>query len=191
LISAFVGSFAGYVGGKADSVISWFINLLLVVPAFFLLVLISPLLKDKAWIALIFFIAAFTWMVMAQVIRAQTKSLRDRDFVKAARFMGVDTFTILRRHIIPNVASLLIIDATLGVVYAIIAETSLSYFGFGIQPPQVSLGTLLADGSSAATTRPWAFVFPAGALILFLFAVSLIGDALRDAVDPTSGATRD
>jgi glutathione transport system permease protein len=191
LLSAFVGSFAGYVGGKTDAAISWFINLLLVVPAFFLLVLISPMLKDKAWIALIFFIAAFTWMVMAQVIRAQTKSLRDRDFVKAARFMGVDTFTILRRHIIPNVASLLIIDATLGVVYAIIAETSLSYFGFGIRPPQVSLGTLLADGSSAATTRPWVFLFPAGALILFLFAVSLIGDALRDAVDPTSGATRD
>ncbi|MCW2801502.1 MAG: peptide transporter permease [Aeromicrobium sp.] len=190
LLSAFVGSFAGYVGGKADSVISWFINLLLVVPAFFLLVLISPLLKDKAWVALIFFIAAFTWMVMAQVIRAQTKSLRDRDFVKAARFMGVGTFTILRRHIVPNVASLLIIDATLGVVYAIIAETSLSYFGFGIQPPQVSLGTLLADGTSAATTRPWVFLFPAGVLILLLFAVSLIGDALRDAVDPTSGATR-
>ncbi len=191
LLSAIVGSFAGYVGGKTDSVISWFINLLLVVPAFFLLVLISPLLKDKAWIALIFFIAAFTWMVMAQVIRGQTKSLRDRDFVKAARFMGVGTFTILRRHIIPNVASLLIIDATLGVVYAIIAETSLSYFGFGIQPPQVSLGTLLADGTSAATTRPWVFLFPAGVLVLLLFGVSLIGDALRDAVDPTSGATRD
>jgi peptide/nickel transport system permease protein len=75
-------------------------------------------------------------------------------------------------------------------VYAIIAETSLSYFGFGIQPPQVSLGTLLADGTSAATTRPWVFLFPAGVLILLLFAVSLIGDALRDAVDPTSGATR-
>ena len=191
IISAFVGSFAGYVGGKADSVISWFINLLLVLPYFFLLVLISPWLKSYSWVALIFFIAAFTWMVMAQVIRAQTKSLRDRDFVKAARFMGVSTGKIIRRHIIPNVASLLIIDATLGVVYAIMAETSLSYFGFGIQPPQVSLGTLLADGTSAATTRPSVFLFPAGALILLLFAVSLIGDALRDAVDPTSGATRD
>lgn len=191
IISAFVGSFAGYVGGKTDAVISWFINLLLVLPAFFLLILLSPMLKNYSWIALIFFVAAFTWMVMAQVIRNQTKSLRDRDFVKAARFMGVSTGKIIRRHIIPNVASLLIIDATLGVVYAIMTETALSYFGFGIQPPQVSLGSLLADGAPAATTRPWFFIFPAVVLITLLFAVSLVGDALRDAVDPTSGVARD
>ena len=191
LIAAFVGSFAGYLGGKTDAAISWLINLLLVLPAFFILVLISPMLKSLSWVALTFFIAAFGWMVMAQVIRAQTKSLRDREFVKAARFMGVGTGKIIRRHIIPNVASLLIIDATLGVVYAIGSETALSYFGFGIQPPQVSLGTLLADGTSSAVTQPWLFVFPAAALVILLFAVSLVGDALRDAVDPTSGAHRD
>lgn len=191
LIAAFVGSFAGYLGGKTDAAISWLINLLLVLPAFFILVLISPMLKSLSWVALTFFIAAFGWMVMGQVIRAQTKSLRDREFVKAARFMGVGTGKIIRRHIIPNVASLLIIDATLGVVYAIGAETALSYFGFGIQPPQVSLGTLLADGTSSAVTQPWLFVFPAAALVILLFAVSLVGDALRDAVDPTSGAHRD
>lgn len=191
LIAAFVGSFAGYLGGKTDAAISWLINLLLVLPAFFILVLISPMLKSLSWVALTFFIAAFGWMVMAQVIRAQTKSLRDREFVKAARFIGVGTGKIIRRHIIPNVASLLIIDATLGVVYAIGSETALSYFGFGIQPPQVSLGTLLADGTSSAVTQPWLFVFPAAALVILLFAVSLVGDALRDAVDPTSGAHRD
>ena len=191
LIAAFVGSFAGYLGGKPDAVISWFINLLLVLPSFFILVLISPALKSLSWVALTFFIAAFGWMVMGQVIRAQTKSLRDREFVKAARFMGVSTGKIIRRHIIPNVASLLIIDATIGVVYAIGSETALSYFGFGIQSPDVSLGTLLADGTSSAVTQPWLFVFPAAALIILLFAVSLVGDALRDAVDPTSGAHRD
>lgn len=191
LIAAFVGAFAGYLGGKTDAVIVWFINLLLVLPSFFILVLISPALKSLSWVALTFFIAAFGWMVMAQVIRAQTKSLRDREFVKAARFMGVGTGKIIRRHIIPNVASLLIIDATIGVVYAIGAETALSYFGFGIQPPQVSLGTLLADGTASAVTQAWLFVFPAAALVILLFAVSLVGDALRDAVDPTSGAHRD
>lgn len=190
LISAFVGSFAGYLGGKPDAGISWFINLMLVLPSFFLLVLISPLLKSLSWVALTFFIAIFGWMVMAQVIRGQTKSLRDREFVKAARFMGVSTGTIIRRHIIPNVASLLIIDATIGVVYAIGSETALSYFGFGIQPPQVSLGTLLAAGTPSAVTQPWLFVFPAAILVILLFAVSLVGDALRDAVDPTSGANR-
>lgn len=98
---------------------------------------------------------------------------------------------ILGRHIIPNVASLLIIDATLGVVGAIMAETSLSYFGFGVRAPDVSLGTLLSEGTSAAITRPWLFVFPAGVLVATLFAVSLVGDALRDAVDPTSGVNRE
>jgi peptide/nickel transport system permease protein len=105
--------------------------------------------------------------------------------------MGVGGLTIVRRHIIPNVASLLIIDATLGVGAAILSETALSFFGFGIQPPDVSLGTLLSAGSSAAVTRPWLFVFPSAVLILTVLATSLIGDALRDAVDPTSGATRD
>jgi ABC-type dipeptide/oligopeptide/nickel transport system permease subunit len=191
LIAAFVGSFAGYLGGKIDAVISWFINFLLVLPAFFILILLSPKFKGLSFLALTAFIAMFSWMVMAQVIRAQTKSLRDREFVKAARFMGVGTFTIIRRHIIPNVASLLIIDATLGVVAAIGTETALSYFGFGILPPAVSLGSLLAVGTPGATTRAWVFVFPAAALIILLFAVSLVGDALRDAVDPTSGATSD
>ena len=187
LIAAFVGAFAGYLGGRWDAVISWFINLLLVIPAFFILVLLSPVFKSLSFLVLTAFIALFTWMVMAQVIRAQTKTLRDREFVKAARFMGVGTGQIIRRHIIPNVASLLIIDATLGVVAAIDSETALSYFGFGVQRPEVSLGLLLADGTPSATTRPWMFIFPAIVLIVLLFAVSLVGDALRDAVDPTSG----
>ncbi len=191
LIAAFVGAFAGYVGGKTDAALSWMINFLLVLPAFFILVLLSPLFKSASFLVLTAFIALFSWMVMAQVIRSQTKSLRDREFVKAARFMGVGTGTIIRRHIIPNVASLLIIDATLGVVAAIEAETTLSYFGFGILRPEVSLGVLLADGTASATTRPWMFVFPALVLVLLLFAVSLVGDALRDAVDPTSGATNE
>ncbi|TFC91021.1 MULTISPECIES: ABC transporter permease [Cryobacterium] len=191
LIAAVVGSVAGYMGGVVDRVLVWCINLLLVLPSFILLVILSPLFKGLSWVFLTIFIAGFSWMIMAQVVRSQTKSLRDRDFVKAARYMGVPMPKILGRHIIPNVASLLIIDATLGVVAAILAETSLSYFGFGIRAPDVSLGTLLAEGTSAAVTRPWLFVFPAGALIVTLFAVSLIGDALRDAVDPTSGVNRD
>ncbi|WEO78511.1 ABC transporter permease [Cryobacterium sp. SO2] len=191
LIAAVVGSVAGYVGGLVDGVLVWLINLLLVLPSFILLVILSPLFEDLSWVFLTVFLAGFSWMIMAQVIRSQTRSLRGRDFVKAARYMGVPMPTILARHIIPNVASLLIIDATLGVVAMIMAETSLSYFGFGIRAPDVSLGTLLSEGTAAAVTRPWLFVFPAGVLIATLFAVSLIGDALRDAVDPTSGVNRD
>ena len=129
-------------------------------------------------------------MIMAQIVKNQTKSLKEREYVKAARYMGVGTLTILRRHIIPNVASLLIIDATLGVASAILAETSLSYFGLGIQAPDVSLGTLLQDGTSAAVSRPWLFLIPAGFLVTLLTAVALIGDGLRDAIDPTSEVNR-
>ena len=191
IIAAIVGAFAGYIGGVFDKIVSWFIDLMLVLPSFFILLLISPALKRLSWVALVFFIPAFGWMIMAQVVRSSTRSLTDRDFVKAARFMGVKTGKIIFRHIIPNVASLLIIDATLGVVYAISSETALSYFGYGIQAPQISLGTLIADGTPGATTQAWLFLFPTIALVLLLFAVGLVGDALRDAVDPTSGVTRD
>ncbi|MBN9175973.1 MAG: ABC transporter permease [Microbacterium sp.] len=191
VIAAVVGSASGYIGGWFDRVVQWIILLLLVIPAFFLFILLSPLIKGLSWVVLMFYIALFSWMIMAQVVRSQTRSLRNRDFVRAARYMGMPTRTILSRHIIPNMASLLIIDATLGVVSAIMAETSLSYFGFGIQKPDVSLGTLLSDGTAAAVTRPWLFVFPAFVLIILLFAISLVGDALRDAIDPTSGMNRD
>lgn len=190
LIAGIVGAVAGYVGGVWDRVIVWLIDLMLVIPSFYLLVLLSPLFKSLSWVAIVVAIAVFSWMVMARVIRAQTMSLRNRDFVRAASFMGVPGRTIIRRHIIPNVASLLIIDATLGVGAAILTESTLSYFGFGIQPPDVSLGTLLAQGSAAAVTRPWLFVFPAAVVVVTVLATSLLGDALRDAIDPTSGSNR-
>jgi peptide/nickel transport system permease protein len=189
-IAAVVGSVAGYLGGKVETVIVWFINFLLVLPAFYILLLFAPALRGLSWVAIIGIVALFSWMVTAQVVKAQTKSLRDREFVKAARFMGLSTPVIIARHVLPNVASLLIVDATLGVVGAILAETSLSYFGLGVQPPDVSLGTLLAAGTPGAVTRPWVFAFPALALVLTLTATSIMADALRDAIDPTSGAGR-
>lgn len=190
IIAAFVGSFAGYLGGKVELVADWVINLLLVLPIFYVLMLISPMLSAIGWQIMVVFIALFGWMVTAQVVKNQTKMFREREFVKAARFMGVSTLTTLTRHIIPNVASLLIIDACLGINASILAETALSFFGLGIQPPDVSLGSLLQDGQPAATTRPWLFVFPSLFLVLLLTGVNLIGDALRDAVDPTSEVNR-
>jgi peptide/nickel transport system permease protein len=191
LIAAIVGSFAGYLGGRVDAVISWLINLLLVIPSFFILIMVTPALKHFVTVGLIIGIAAFGWMVMGQVVRGQARSLRQRDFVRAARYMGISTPEIIGRHIIPNMASLLIIDATLGVVAAVMSETALSYFGFGIQPPATSIGTLLANNTQAATTQPWMFLSPAVVLVVLLFGVSLVGEAFRDAIDPTSGAARD
>ena len=104
--------------------------------------------------------------------------------------MGVSNWRIIVRHIVPNVASILIIDTALNVGVAILAETGLSFLGFGIQPPDVSLGTLIADGTKSATTFPWLFLFPAGVLVLIVFCANLIGDGLRDALDPGSRALR-
>ena len=190
VIAAFMGSVAGYMGGKIEAAITYLINLLLVLPIFYVLMIVSPLMQSSGWILIVLAIGLFNWMIMAQIVKNQTKSLRNREYVKAARYMGVGTFTILRRHIIPNVASLLILDATLGVAGVILAETSLSYFGLGIQAPDVSLGTLLRDGTPAAVSRPWLFVIPAAFLVTLLTGVALIGDALRDAIDPTSEVNR-
>jgi peptide/nickel transport system permease protein len=188
-LAAIIGAFAGYIGGAADKAIAWFIDLMLVLPTFFILILLYPIYGGN-WVIMMFYLALTGWMIMAQVVRSQTRSLRERDFVKAARYMGFNPWSVVTRHIIPNVASLLIIDATLGIGAMILAETTLSFFGFGVQPPDVSLGTLLENGQSASTTRPWLFLSPAGVLVWLMLSINFVGDALRDAVDPTSGVNR-
>ena len=189
-LAAFVGSFAGYYGGRVDRGLMWIVDQLLVIPAFLIVAILSPTFRGKTWLILVVLIAAFLWMITARIVRGMTISLREREYVLAARYMGVRDRTIITRHILPNVASLLIVDATINVSAAIIAETGLSYFGFGVQPPDVSLGTLIADGTKSATTYGWLFGFPAGLLVLIVLSVNLIGDGLRDALDPTSDVSR-
>ena len=191
LIAATVGSIAGYFGGWRDRVLMWVVDLLLVVPSFILIAITSPRTKNSANIALlIVLLAAFSWMISSRIVRGLTMSLREREFVQAARYMGVPNRRIIARHILPNVASILIIDTALNVGIAILAETGLSFLGFGVQPPDVSLGTLIADGTKSATTFPWIFLFPAGVLVTIILCANLIGDGLRDALDPGSGHLR-
>lgn len=188
-IAATVGSVAGYFGGWRDRALMWLVDLLLVVPSFLLILIVAPRAKHSSSILwLIVLLAVFSWMVSSRMVRGLTMSLREREFVRAARYMGVPSRRIIVAHIVPNVASILIIDATLNVAYAILAETGLSFLGFGVQPPDVSLGTLIADGTASTTTFPWVFLFPAGALVLTVFCANLAGDGLRDAFDPRSGS---
>jgi peptide/nickel transport system permease protein len=186
-LAALVGSFAGYFGGWVDRALMWFVDLLLVLPAFLIIAILSPTFRGKTWLVFVILLAAFLWMVTARIVRGMTISLREREYVLAARFMGVPSHRIIFRHILPNISSLLIVDATINVSAAVISETGLSYFGFGVQPPDVSLGTLIADGTPAAVTYPWLFGFAAGLLVAIVLAVNLVGDGLRDALDPTSG----
>jgi peptide/nickel transport system permease protein len=187
-LAAVVGAFAGYFLGWTDRALSWVTDLLLVLPAFLILAIMSPLFGAGHWPLFVIMLALFLWMVTSKIVRGMTISLREREFIQAARYMGVPPARIVFRHVIPNLSSLLIVDATLNVSAAILTETSLSYFGFGIQPPDVSLGTLIADGSGTATYAPWTFWFAAGLLVVTVLAVNLVGDALRDAFDP--GARR-
>jgi peptide/nickel transport system permease protein len=186
-MAALVGSFAGYFGGWVDRVLMWFGDLLLVLPAFLIIAILSPTFRGKTWLIFVILLAAFLWMVTARIVRGMTISLREREYVLAARYMGVPAHKIIFRHVLPNISSLLIVDATINVSAAVISETGLSYFGFGVQPPDVSLGTLIADGTQSATTYPWLFGFAAGLLVAIVLAVNLVGDGLRDALDPTSG----
>jgi peptide/nickel transport system permease protein len=186
-LAALVGSFAGYFGGWVDRCLMWFVDLLLVLPAFLIIAILSPTFRGKTWLVFVILLAAFLWMVTARIVRGMTISLRNREYVMAARYMGVPSHRIIFRHILPNISSLLIVDATINVSAAVISETGLSYFGFGVQPPDVSLGTLIADGTPAAVTYPWLFGFAAGLLVAIVLAVNLVGDGLRDALDPTSG----
>jgi peptide/nickel transport system permease protein len=189
VIAATVGTIAGYFGGWRDRTLMWIVDLMLVIPSFLLVTIVVQRTKgDILW--MIVLLSLFSWMISSRIVRGMTMSLREREFVVAARYMGVSNTRIILRHIIPNVASIIIIDTALNVGIAVLAETALSYLGFGVQPPDVSLGTLIASGTPSATTFPWLFLFPAGALVLIIFCANLIGDGLRDALDPGSKALR-
>ena len=187
IIAATVGAFAGYFGGWRDRTLMWIVDLLLVVPSFLLIAIVTPRTRESGSILwLIVLLACFSWMISSRIVRGMTMSLREREFVAAARYMGVPNWRIIVRHIVPNVASILIIDTALNVGLAILAETGLSFLGFGVQPPDVSLGTLIADGTRSVTTFPWVFLFPAGVLVLIVLCANLVGDGLRDALDPAA-----
>ncbi|MFM7891819.1 MAG: ABC transporter permease, partial [Actinomycetota bacterium] len=189
-LSAFIGSVAGYLGGRTDRGIMWVVDLLLVIPSLLVLVILSRYYQGKSWLLLVVGLTIFDWMITSRVVRGLAMRLRERDFVRAARYMGVPTRTIIARHLLPNMASIIIIAATLNVGGAILGETGLSYLGFGVQAPDVSLGTLIAEGTGAALTYPWLFMFAGSSLVLTVLAVSFIGDGLRDAFDPGSAKSK-
>jgi peptide/nickel transport system permease protein len=189
--AALVGAFAGYFGRMTDRALMWTADLALVLPNFVILAILSKhFIGQGGWLILVVLLAAFSWMVTSKMVRGLTISLREREYIHAARFMGVPPHRIILRHILPNMSSLLIADATIMVSAAIIGETALSYFGLGVQSPDISLGMVIAAGSSFATTAPWMFVLPTVLLVVMVLAVNMVGDGLRDALDPYSKSRR-
>lgn len=184
-IAAFVGAGAAYMRGRVERWTLALIHFLLVVPSFLILALVSNRVGGD-WVILILVLTVFGWMGTARVMWAVSSSLRERDWVMVARFMGVSTYRIIARHIIPHLGALLVLNLTIGVIATVLSETALSFLGFGIRAPDVSLGSMISAGASNITHAPWLFAFPAAFLVLFTVSMTLIGDGLRDALDPTS-----
>ncbi len=187
-LSAVIGAVAAYFGKVIDRAILWVIDLLLVIPSLLMIAVISTQFAGTrgSLLMLIILLAGFGWMLSARVVRAMTKSVVSLDYVTAAKFMSVPSWVIIFKHVLPNISSYLIVDFTLGVVRAVMSETILTFFGFGVQPPDTSLGTLLAEGATRATTSAWIFLAPATVVVVLLLSVNFLGDALRDALDPSS-----
>jgi peptide/nickel transport system permease protein len=186
-VGTVIGAAAGYYGKWADAALMRFTDLVLTVPLLaILLVLANKLSKLSGswfWIAII--LASFLWTYLARLVRGTFLSIREREFIEAAHAIGAGDLRIIVRHMIPNAIGPIVVNATLTVANAILLEAFLSYLGLGIQPPDVSLGILIAQGQADATVLPWLFYFPAAFLILAILSVNFIGDGLRDALDPT------
>ncbi|MDR6868318.1 peptide/nickel transport system permease protein [Microbacterium resistens] len=187
VISALVGTAAAYFGGVTERITLTVIHFFMVVPTFLILALVSSN-SGGDWRIISLVMIFIGWFFPARVIWTMALSLREREYVHAARYMGVSGMKIVVRHLLPNIGSLLIINFTLGVVTAVMAETGLSFIGFGVKIPDVSLGSLIGTGANTITSAPWLFYFPAAALTLLTVSMALIADGLRDALDPTSAA---
>ena len=189
-IETLAGAAAAYFGNWVERIILWLSDLLLIVPQLLLVAIImyGKVAPAWSWLALALLMGLLDWPMGGRIVRSLTISLKHREYVQAARFMGLSSWRIIFRHIMPNISSLLIVDVTMGVGLAILAETTYAYLGFGVKPPDTSLGALIADGATKATTFPWQFGFAALILVIVVLAVNSIGDGLRDALDPTSAA---
>lgn len=185
VLSAIIGAGAALYGGAMEKVILAVIHFMLAVPTFLMIALLVAG-SGGDWKVLTIVLILFGWMYPARVIWSLALSIRENDYVRAARFMGVSRPKTIVRHIIPNVASLLVIQFMMGVVSTIMSETALSFLGLGVKLPDVSLGTLLQTGTGTLLTTPWQFYFPALVLTLLTVSLAFIADGLRDAFDPNS-----
>lgn len=182
-IGVVYGAVAGYFGGRVDAIMMRIVDVMYALP-YILFVIILMVMFGRNPVLLFVGIGCIEWLTMARIVRGQTLSLKEKEFVEAARAGGAKPFTIIMRHIVPNLTGPVVIYATLTIPEIIIAESFLSYLGLGVQEPQTSLGTLISAGAPVAEVLPWMLLAPAGVLITLLLCLTYIGDGLRDALDP-------
>jgi oligopeptide transport system permease protein len=177
------GAVAGYAGGRIDAVMMRVVDGLYALPFVFFVIMLLVFFEAGLGLILVA-IGAVEWLDMARMVRAQTLSLRGRDFVRAAEALGLSSTTILRRHIVPNTLGPVAVAATLLVPKVILLESFLSFLGLGVQEPETSWGALIADGARALESAPWMLAVPAAFLVMTLLALNAVGDALGQALDP-------
>jgi oligopeptide transport system permease protein len=184
IIGVTYGAVAGFVGGKIDNAMMRFVDVLYSMPYIFIVIIISTLFDRANIFALFLAIGAVGWLTMARIVRGQTLSLRNKEFIEAARASGVRTPRILLRHIVPNVLGPVIVYATLTIPQMILFESTLSFLGLGVQEPQASLGSLITEGAKEIESALWMLLVPGFCLVALLVCFNLLGDGLRDALDP-------
>jgi oligopeptide transport system permease protein len=183
IIGVAYGATAGYLGGRIDELMMRFVDVLYSIPYIFL-VIILMVIFNRNFFLLFVAIGAVEWLTMSRIVRGQTLSIKQKEFIEAARASGVNGFGIITRHIIPNVFGPVIVYVTLTVPASILAESFLSFLGLGIQEPLTSWGVLISEGANQMETAPWMLIFPALFMAVTLFCFNFIGDGLRDALDP-------
>jgi peptide/nickel transport system permease protein len=191
LIGTVWGAVAGYYRGWLDTLMMRIADLFLTIPILAAGALLSHHFQTAGWWALALVIAGLAWPAVARIVRGQTLSLREKEYVEAGRSMGAKDGRIIFRHILPNVIGQIIVVVTIQIAFAILLESSLSYLGFGVQPPDTSLGTLISTAQTALQGGQWwLFYFPGIMIILISLSVNFIGDGLRDAFDPSQQRVR-
>lgn len=184
LIGSVVGICAGYFRGPVENVLMRFTDLMMAFPALLLAIVLAAIFTPSLWIVAMV-IAMVNWVQIARVLYTETRSLSERDFIDAERAIGAGAMRIMLRHILPHLFSTIIVWATLGIATTVLLEATLSFLGIGVQPPIPSWGNIIFENQTYFTSAPWLVFIPGAAILLLALAFNLVGDALRDILDPT------
>jgi peptide/nickel transport system permease protein len=183
VIGIALGAAAGYHGGTIDAMVMRLVDLMLVFPRFFLLLAVLGFLRPSIW-TIMTVIGLTGWMSVARLVRAEFLSLREREFVLWSQSIGASAFRIIWRHILPNAIAPVLVAITLGIPAAILAESGLSFLGLGVQPPHATWGNILSEGKDAIEIGWWLSVYPGLAILITVLSYNLLGEGIRDALDP-------
>ncbi len=183
MIGIIIGSLAGFYGGMIDAILMRFVDIMLAFPTFFLILAVIAILEPNIF-TIMAVIGVTGWMDVARLVRAEFLSLKERDFVESARALGVSNKRLIFRHILPNALSPVFVAATFGVAGAILTESGLSFLGLGVQPPDPSWGNILTSGKDNIEVAWWLSLYPGLAILVTVLSYNLIGEGLRDALDP-------